>query len=112
MALKLDYTTQGGEHYPEAYLVVLSVKFNPAEINPAQTMISLGWYAKKEDRDMENKKLNSPELSDSDSDGRLLGFNYTVYKVAQSDYPSGDVFSAAYTYLLTLPEFKDAVLVD
>ena len=90
MALQMSYTSPEGEVYTEAYLYIPAVVFTPE-----LATISLNWYANK-----------------SEQEAGSIPLNQTGYGVPTSDFPSGNVFDAAYIHLLTLPEFETAIKVS
>ena len=89
MALEMDYTDPNGNRYPNCYIVITSIVFVPDN-----AAICTNWYHDK-----------------SEWDAGLMPFQQPAYTTSVDTFDTLPVFTAAYDYLLTLPEYAGAQIV-
>lgn len=90
MHLQLNYTTPEGDNYPACCVVITSII-----VMPDVSMICTNWYADAAAWAAGDLPLQQPA---SQPDTTL--------------FDAGPIFAVAYNYLLSLPPYASAILVD
>lgn len=88
MALQMSFEGPDGTVYPDGYIYVTSIIASP-EIST----ICTNWYADQAAYEAGELPISQP-----------------AYTSATTLFDTGPIFDVAYNYLLTLPEFAEAVV--
>ena len=90
MALQMPYTAEDGTFYPMCYVLVSSII-----AMPETSMICTNFFADQAAYESGGLPLSQP-----------------AFHPATTLFDAGPIFNVSYDYLLTLPEFAGAVIVQ